>query len=58
MARIYEQATTEREYSPVLRNMTIGQATYIFTRAGIAVEVNEGHRVKFVEGKEKKLYGV
>lgn len=46
----HEIEVTGRICSPVLRNMTVGQASYIYASAGIAVEVNEGCRVKFVEG--------
>lgn len=58
MARVFESTTCERIISPVLRNMTVGQASHIFKNAGIAVEVNEGRGVKFVEGKEQKKSNV
>jgi hypothetical protein len=58
MARVFEPTTCERTISPVLRTMTVGQASHIFNKAGIAIEVNEGRGVKFVEGgKDKVNYG-
>ena len=52
MARIFETAI-EKKVSPILKNMTIGQAAYIFSKAGIAVEVNGGSGVRFVENYKK-----
>jgi hypothetical protein len=58
LERIFEPITCERKVSPVLKNMTVEQASHIFNKAGIAIEVYEGRRVKFVEGrKEESDYG-
>lgn len=57
MARILEKVKTDNYCSPILRNMTVAQARYIYASAGFATEVNDGRKVKFVEDKLKVRNG-
>ena len=47
MSRILEP-TTNNKINPILKHMTTEQAKYIYA-SGIAIEVNDGMYVKFVQ---------
>ena len=52
MARIFEPVFMTKKtdiINPILKNTTVAIANEGYTQAGIAIEVNDGQRVHFVD---------